>query len=205
MFRSRNNRSREVSSLPRRPRRRRPPRCRLPCPLSRYPLPRRPPRLPPPPPHLPLLPRGRGSNPSAQTSRRARQGPVHVSREGSAKREQAPAARRSCRVRSLLLLRRGGGGRRGLALGRRLLLFLDLLDLLDLDHLHLRQAEGTAAVLPALLVLELQDALAAGQHVAGPLQAVLAPQAFINRHCDTFSFSVRPGPAPTQERRCPCT
>src|SRR5438270_221667 len=76
----------------------------------------------------------------------------------------------------------GGGPLLGGALGR-LLLFLGLLLLGDdLQDAHLRQAEGAAAVRPALLVLQHLDALAARQHVAGAGQRVLAAEALINGH-----------------------
>src|SRR5262249_58188400 len=82
-----------------------------------------------------------------------------------------------------LLLRGGGGGAfRGRALGGLLLFLLRLLLGRDLDDAHLRQAERAAAVLPALLVLQHLDALAARQHVAGAGQRVLPAEALVNGH-----------------------
>src|SRR5688572_7117676 len=80
----------------------------------------------------------------------------------------------------------GGGsssarGGSGFTLGRLLFLLLGLLHD-DLDDLHLGQPERASALLPALLVLELQDALAALEHVAGTLQRVLTAKTFIDGH-----------------------
>src|SRR5438874_231346 len=76
----------------------------------------------------------------------------------------------------------GGGFRRcsGLALG--FLLFLGLLDLLhdDAHNADLRQAEGAAAVLPALFVLQDLDPLPARQNIAGSFQAVFAAETLID-------------------------
>ena len=45
-----------------------------------------------------------------------------------------------------------------------------------------RISQRAAPIRPAFFGLELQDAFAAVEHVAGALQRVLAAQAFINRH-----------------------
>src|SRR5262249_4075838 len=63
-----------------------------------------------------------------------------------------------------------------------------------LDNLHFRQAEWAPTLLPFFQLLKLFDALAARQHAAGPLQRILAAQAFINRHwhtCLVYNWSVR--------------
>jgi len=59
---------------------------------------------------------------------------------------------------------------------------LGFLDLLydNAEHPYLRQSERAPAVLPAFLALQDLDALAARQHVARTLQAVLAAKAFID-------------------------
>src|SRR5262249_42921347 len=76
-----------------------------------------------------------------------------------------------------------GGGRGGGALFRLCLLFLGLLGLVGgLQHADLGQPVGAAAFLPALVVLQYLDALAARQHVARADQLVLAAKAFIDGH-----------------------
>jgi len=93
---------------------------------------------------------------------------------------------------------------------RRLLPVSPLLSLLyllddDLDHLDLGQTKRAAAIRPALLGLEAQDAFAARQHVAGALQRVLAAQAFIDGHRTFLSdqewFIIKT--ARNIDKRCP--
>src|SRR5262249_48847921 len=143
---------------------------------------RRRPSLPPPwSRRLPPCPEPPSRGPS-QFARRFRQLPSRPPRLGRPRARLDPTAQPkepsgrsvlltgrsalSCERRAALLLLRSRG--LGALLALLLLLFLRLLRLLDHDlvDLDLGQPKGTSPVLPALVVLEGLDPLAALEHVA---------------------------------------